>query len=147
MSHFQCFLASKEININILDKTEEYILTFESILCSVKLFQEFASYLSTVAVTKYTDTSLASSTALQYLSGAKDTILKRYPLNSIWLGHDAANPVSGIKPWYFEIRRALENAITLKCILSGDSVENKAFSIGRSTVQQIVEYHLKKKNT
>jgi hypothetical protein len=89
---------------------------------------------------------LASKTALQYLSGVKETILKIYPHNPVWYGHDATNSVAGIKAWYTDIRKALEKDINYRLILAGDSVESKAYPLGRFAVQNIIQHYLKKGN-
>ena len=53
-------------------------------LCNVSRFQEFGKYLSEAAVDKDTGDLIMLGTALQYISGIKEIIKKKYPANEIF---------------------------------------------------------------
>ena len=87
---FKVFLSSMN---------EDYDTADESI-CQISLFQKFATFLMTY-VSKVTKSEISLGTMLQYLSGAKETLQKRFPNASMW--SDGDYKFSTNNSWYKKI--------------------------------------------
>ena len=87
-----------------LEKTQEN-------LCQIEIFEKYGTYLKTIKTLSKND-FFSKDSAVQYLSGAKNTIRSMYPLNPIWNGHDSDLKGQGINPWYTELREALKGDIS-----------------------------------
>ena len=104
LQHFCCFLDLHGGNVSAISFTVDptdpnHASHFENELCVVTLWQKFGNYLTVHAVHMYNLVNLGAGTALQYFSGAKDSVKEMFPNNEIWIGHSVENIVPGKRAW------------------------------------------------
>lgn len=105
-------------------------LCTEQVICDVEIFEKFADYLL-----KHEDgegETLSAGTALQYLSGAKTIVKKKYPRNPIFKTSDDEDD------WYSNLRDELEDRIYRRCLEQGIALSEKSMGIDRDMLTQIV---------
>jgi hypothetical protein len=106
----------------------------ENVICDENYWQCFGTFLVHFAVDKKGD-PLARDTALQYLSGSKETVKKKFPENPFWLRE---------KQWYQPLRKNIEKLIMRRNNLKGVAHQEKASRIGRTLLLQIMRHYYRK---
>lgn len=101
-------------------------------LCNVSRFQEFGKYLCEAAVDKDSGDLIMLGTALQYISGIKELIKKKYPENEIF------SPTA--IEWYTKLREDMTSVICARCILGGVAICDKAPNLGRKIMGSMCLY-------
>jgi hypothetical protein len=116
---FRSFLCSMNVDYDTAD---------ESILCQITLLQKFATYLMTYT-SKATKSQISLGTMLQYLSGAKETLLRRFPNASIF--NDGDYKFSTNNSWYKKIINELYKQMIRQCIEKGEAISDTTIPLGR----------------
>jgi hypothetical protein len=130
--YFNLFLAKKKASDD------------EATICNTSLFEEFASFLVSYANPASKDV-LQVGTCVAYFGSVKETLRKKFPLNSIWKDHDT--PKGGRNNdggWFTRISAAIDKNAKLRNIERGMSIKDKATPLGRVGVQEIVKFLLRK---
>jgi Phage integrase SAM-like domain len=125
LTHFNSFLATK-----LMSKYDQ--LSEDEI--TSKLFQEFGTYLATVAKDSKTNKPLSIGGCTNYLSYVKTTFEQKYPKSIIW------NTALG--GWYTSLRVALEKKVRVDTVRRGDFVVERATPLGARTLEEINHYYM-----
>jgi len=113
---FIAFLASSKKNYDEMTENE---------LCNVALFQFFARYL--LNKKKKDDEFIKFQTALQYLSGVRNLLHRKFPSNVLWDNEE----------WLSQIRKNIERIAVIRCIELGLPVYDDKLPIGRDLLMRI----------
>jgi hypothetical protein len=106
----------------------------EKFICDENYWQCFGTFLVNIAVDKKGDL-LARDTALQYLSGCKETVKKKYPNNALWQRE---------KEWYNALRKNVEKSIMRRNNMVGAPHQEKAARIGRALLLKITQHYYRR---
>ena len=104
----------------------------EFFLCREVIFDNYAAWLLLYKRTNKRGelVTIKSGSAVNYLSGVKETIKKMYPLNALWKQSE----------WYTKIRSCLEIQVNKIRMNSGLSCSDKAYPLSRKHVMEICKY-------
>ena len=134
LMHLNCFCEAKEMTVAKEDGTSRAVRWDEcgaDLLCSKEFWMEFGGYLATEAVNSRGDL-LERDTALQILSGCKETIKKAYRKDSLWLTEDI---------WYKKLRKSVKKLIERRNNVLGQAHQSKSARIGRNIMVNIGQYY------
>ena len=102
----------------------------EAFLCDSDMFDKFSRFLLEDYEGDLTDGILKSGTGVQYLSGVKEYVRKRYPENDLWKDEE----------WYKSIRACLTYLLNKARMMKGLSCSDKAYPLCRCDIQEICRY-------
>jgi hypothetical protein len=92
-------------------------------LCDKERFSMYAEYLLKYAksgTSKGEDKDVTMYTALQYLSGFKEAVRRKFPTNPLWTADE-----KGQIKWYHDLRTKLSSDLKRKCIVKAKPILNK----------------------
>jgi len=112
-THYGIFLLQSGV---IQDEDHDWLndAQLESVIVNKVTFQRYADYLARFALSLRDQSLLSEDTALQYLSGAKEVIRRKYENDPIWKDHDSSpNTISSNRnmPWYTKLRLGLSKVV------------------------------------
>jgi hypothetical protein len=126
LNQFDTFLSSKGVRTPFMELNEEY-------LCDLTLFGEFATFLVDFATERNNGINkIMRDTALQYISGVKTSIKRRFPNSAIWRDES----------WYTKLRAEMETTYDRYSILSGLPLTEKSDPIYRDSMLSIGEHYI-----
>lgn len=116
-------------------KTDTFNSLSEQKLCSMQIFQEFATYLAELTEDGDPNSSsyYSTSTATQFLSGVFNSARIKFPKNELWLQTE----------WMSMLRDNLTRQMTRKIISRGESIQDKSAPLGRTLMKEIARALIK----
>ena len=100
MVHCDSFCLKKQIGLDTRGNASSDRLS-EEIICQQSFFKELATYLCEHAISKTTGLLLKGTTAMQYLSAAKEFAHNKFPNNPLWIERS-------LDQWYPYLRVAVD---------------------------------------
>lgn len=131
MVHCDSFCLKKQIGLDTRGNASSDRLS-EEIICQQSFFKELATYLCEHAISKTTGLLLKGTTAMQYLSAAKEFAHNKFPNNPLWIERS-------LDQWYPYLRVAVDRNCRRRQIATGQPISESSLALGRTILTAVSE--------